>query len=83
MAGACTEPRRATLAQLHLASRFDLLGLGNNRAFPRIDDGNLTVAGADREKGSGCEDDFERLLNLDNDIPNHFDGNRPKKIGAS
>ena len=29
------------------------------------------------EEGSGGEDDFERLLNLDNDIPDHFDGNRP------
>jgi len=29
------------------------------------------------EEGAGSEDDFERLLNLDNDIPDHFDGNRP------
>jgi len=29
------------------------------------------------EEGSGGEDDFERLLNLDNDIPDHFDGSRP------
>ena len=25
------------------------------------------------EEGQGGEDDFERLLNLDNDIPDHFD----------
>jgi len=29
------------------------------------------------EEGSGSEDDFERLLNLSNDIPDHFDGSRP------
>ena len=29
------------------------------------------------EEGKGGEDDFERLLNLDNDIPDHFDGSRP------
>ncbi|MEL7499111.1 MAG: RNA polymerase factor sigma-54 [Planctomycetota bacterium] len=27
------------------------------------------------EEGSGGEDDFERLLNLDNEFPDHFDGN--------
>jgi RNA polymerase sigma-54 factor len=29
------------------------------------------------EEKQGSEDDFERLLNLDNDIPDYFDGSRP------
>ena len=29
------------------------------------------------EDGKNSEDDFERLLNLDRDIPDHFDGPRP------
>ncbi|MEM7783002.1 MAG: RNA polymerase factor sigma-54 [Planctomycetota bacterium] len=39
------------------------------------------------EEGQGGEDDFERLLNLDNDIPDHFDestrpsSNRIQEIG--
>lgn len=29
------------------------------------------------EENAGSEDDFERLLNLDQDVPDYFDGNRP------